>query len=76
MLTAVKGVYRNGVATPVEDVDLPGPADVLIVFQGVLESDRPRFLRAAGAWSDLDTAALKERISASRAISTREPARL
>lgn len=76
MLTAVKGIYRDGVATPVEEVDLAGPADVLIVFQGVLEPERSRFMRAAGTWSDLDTEAIKERISASRAISTREPARL
>jgi len=75
MLTAVKGIYRDGIATPVEKVDFDGPSDVLIVFQAVLEPG-PRLMRAAGTWSNLDTEALKKQISADRAINTRETVRL
>ncbi|OGV73404.1 MAG: hypothetical protein A3K19_07835 [Lentisphaerae bacterium RIFOXYB12_FULL_65_16] len=77
MLTTVKGIYKDGTATPLEKVDLSAPSDVLIVFLGEHESaPRPRQMQAAGTWSDLDTETLKARVSASRAISSRKAVRL
>ena len=66
----IKVVYRNGKFEPLERVDLPEGAQLLIaVEEGPRVPPEERFRKAAGSWKGLvDTEALKRNIYRSRLV--------
>ena len=72
MLTSIRGIYQNGIITPLEKVDIK-KADVIITF---LETNREKmkesFLSAAGSWYDIDAEKLKEEIYKNRESDSRD----
>jgi len=72
MLTSIRGIYQNGIITPLEKINIK-KAEVIITF---LETNQEKvkedFLSTAGSWKDMDTEKLKEEIYKSRESDNRD----
>lgn len=76
MLKAVRGIYEEGVARPLEPVDVAGRQEVIITFVNGEPRSHQGFLAAAGSWADVDAEALKTAIYAQRSVNQRPQPRL
>jgi predicted DNA-binding antitoxin AbrB/MazE fold protein len=75
MLTTIKGIYEDGVIRPLEEVNIKGKAEVIIIFLNTTKK-RDTFLSVAGSWKDIDTETLKKQIYENRKISIRRKVKL
>lgn len=76
MLTAIKGVYENGIIKPLEEINIGGKMEVTITFLDTQKDRKTPFLSAVGSWKYVDTERLKEQIYESRKISNRKEVEL
>ena len=77
MLTTIKGIYKDGLIKPLEEVNVKDTREVIITFlDKAKKDDKLKFLSSAGSWKDIDTESLKKHIYENRKISNRKEIKL
>lgn len=76
MVNTIKGIYKDGVIKPLEELRIKDNTEVLIIFSDKARKKKSAFASAAGSWKEIDTEALKKHIYEDRKISLRAEAKL
>jgi predicted DNA-binding antitoxin AbrB/MazE fold protein len=69
MVNTIKGIYKDGVIKPLEELKIKDNTEVIIVFSDHDRKKKSAFASAAGSWKEIDTEALKKQIYEDRIIS-------
>lgn len=75
MVNTIKGIYKDGVIKPLEEIGIKDNTEVLIIFSGKAKKKKSAFALAAGSWKEIDTETLKKQIYEDRKISLRNEAK-
>lgn|GEM_PF-1807442 len=76
MVNTIKGIYKDGVIKPLEELKIKENTEVIIVFSDEDKKKKTAFASAAGSWKEIDTETLKKHIYEDRKISLRGEAKL
>lgn len=75
MVNTIKGIYKDGVIKPLEELRIKDNTEVLIIFSDEDKKKKSAFALAAGSWKEIDTEILKKHIYEDRKISLRTEAK-
>ena len=75
MVNTIKGIYKDGVIKPLEELRIKDNTEVLIIFSDKARKKKSAFTSAAGSWKEIDTETLKNHIYKDRKISLRAEAK-
>lgn len=76
MINTIKGIYKDGVIKPLEELRIKDNTEVLIIFSDKAKKKKSALASAAGSWKEIDTDSLKKHIYEDRKISLRDEAKL